>query len=87
MAKTLIEAMPINSNWKAREERIWNPTIVCNIFVLSSFLSHLIGEPGIDGKGIKGCRGEKGDEGRRIVTENKCNWALDEYKSSCYYFN
>lgn len=36
-----------------------------------SFLSHLIGEPGIDGKGIKGCRGEKGDEGTRIAKGKK----------------
>lgn len=37
MAKTLNEAMPINSNWKAWEERIWNPTTVYNIFCLVIF--------------------------------------------------
>lgn len=49
-----------------------------------SFLSHLIGEPGIDGKGIKGCRGEKGDDGTRIAKGKKMSyWALDKYKSCC----
>lgn len=70
IAKTLNEAMPINSNWKAWEESCTEYKIqqLCVIFfVLSPFLSLLIGEPGIDGKGIKGCRGEKGDEGKRII--------------------
>lgn len=37
MAKTLNGAKPINSNWKAWEERIWNPTTVYNIFCLVIF--------------------------------------------------